>query len=393
MTPQDSLISYGTAMINQPVNLAVAFLVALTYGWIWNNTEHPVIEFGFWSQIVLYTAIDFLFYWFHRLGHRTNFFWAAHGLHHTGEEMNLAIALRTSVTQRLFSFLFYWPLLLIGFSPKMIYFATGIHLLLGYWHHTRFIGKLGTVFEYFFNSPSHHRVHHGINPRYIDKNYGEILIIWDRMFGTYEEETEEPVYGSLSPPRTWNPIKLNLQHWVYMKDAIKATNSWKEKILLPFMPPEWVPPTIDSKFIERNKKQNATWNNFEKYQTVLKPGVLPYLITQVVTGFTYTMLAVTPQTGMATFEVVTVSICLWLMAISWSKLLESTRDAAAFELFRMFAFGCVVFTSFTHYKIEFLLVNAAGGLLFYVLHLRRRKDLNLGRVHSLGSSDHRARDL
>jgi alkylglycerol monooxygenase len=230
---QDSIASYATAIMNQPMNLAVGMLVGITYGWIWNNTEHPVIEFGFWSQLTLYVAIDFLFYWFHRLGHRTNLFWAAHGLHHTGEEMNLAIALRTSITQRLFSFLFYWPLLFLGFSPEMIYTATGIHLFLGYWHHTRLINKLHPAFEYFFNSPSHHRVHHGINPKYIDKNYAEILIIWDRLFGTFEAEAEDPVYGSLSPPRTWNPIKLNLQHWNYMRRAIRATSSVKEKILLP----------------------------------------------------------------------------------------------------------------------------------------------------------------
>ena len=187
----DAVTSLGTALGNQCVNLLVAFLVVESFSWLY-QFRFFTIPTSLTNFIILLVLFDLFFYWFHRHNHTINILWAAHMPHHTSEEFNTFVATRASITQRIFSFTYMWPLVFVGFRPEAIYAASAVQLLIAFWHHTRTIGKMGW-FEVVFNSPSHHRVHHAMNEKYLDKNFGEIFIIWDKMFGTFKAEEEEPV--------------------------------------------------------------------------------------------------------------------------------------------------------------------------------------------------------
>jgi alkylglycerol monooxygenase len=187
-----------------------------------------------------FVGVDFLYYWFHRTSHGVNAFWAAHVVHHQSEEYNLAVALRQGALQSSFSWVFYLPLAPLGFPPLMFLTVSSIDTLYQFWIHTRAIGRLGPL-EWVLNTPSNHRVHHGRNPKYIDRNHGGILIVWDRLFGTYQEEQEEPAYGITTPLKSWNPVWANLHYWVELADKARRSPRLLDKVRLFLKPPGWQP--------------------------------------------------------------------------------------------------------------------------------------------------------
>lgn len=196
---------------------------------------------------LLLFAQEFFYYWFHRASHRIRWFWCAHVVHHSSEHMNLSTAMRQSMTYSLnFSQIFWLPLILLGFPPAAVLVAYSINLAYQYFVHTEAVGKLSPLVEWIFNTPSHHRAHHGRNPRYIDKNYGGILIIWDRLFGTFQAEREDdPVeYGIPNQIYSHNFLTLNFHEWRDMfRDALQPGPLWQRLQHL-WRPPEWRrPPT------------------------------------------------------------------------------------------------------------------------------------------------------
>ena len=193
---------------------------------------------GAW--VVLFFVDDFLYYLYHRGSHRVNFLWATHAVHHQSEEYNLSVALRQSWFTSLTSWIFYIPLALIGFPILMFVVVRTLNTLYQFWIHTRAVGKLGFL-ETFLNTASHHRVHHGINPRYIDKNHAGILIIWDRLLGTFKEEDEEPVYGTVKPLGSFNPVWANVAEFQRLWNISRTTKRWSDKVRIWFAPPEWHP--------------------------------------------------------------------------------------------------------------------------------------------------------
>lgn len=189
-----------------------------------------------WVGLML--GVDFAYYWFHRTSHRMNLAWAAHAPHHQSEHYNLSVALRQGPLQPLFSRVFYLPLALLGFPPAMFATAVALNTLYQFWVHTELIHRLGPL-EWVLVTPSHHRVHHACNGRYLDKNHGGILILWDRMFGTFEPEAERITYGTVKPVRTFDPLEATL---VPFREL--AARSWRaprlaDKLELWFRPPEW----------------------------------------------------------------------------------------------------------------------------------------------------------
>ena len=196
---------------------------------------------GKWvAAIMFFLGVDLAYYWFHRIAHEWNAPWATHIVHHQSEEYNLAVALRQGTFQGVFSWAFYTPLLVIGCPPLWLAAMMSFDTLYQFWIHTRAIDRLGPV-ELVFNTPSHHRVHHARNPKYLDKNYAGTLIIWDKMFGTFIAEQEEPVYGLTKPLNSWNPLWANWHVWQELfRDAYLAPH-WKDKFKIWFMPPGWRP--------------------------------------------------------------------------------------------------------------------------------------------------------
>lgn len=191
-----------------------------------------------WSWMLLFFIEDFTYYVFHRVSHENRFFWASHVNHHSSQKYNLSTALRQTWTGNMTGFVFYIWVPLLGFYPLMLMTMQSISLIYQFWIHTETVGKLGTL-EWVMNTPSHHRVHHGSDVKYLDRNHGGVLIIWDRLFGTFQEEQERPTYGLTNNINTYNPIKIALHEWQDMLRDIRHAPDWRARLGYIFGPPGW----------------------------------------------------------------------------------------------------------------------------------------------------------
>ncbi|MBN8741431.1 MAG: hypothetical protein BGP24_15870 [Lysobacterales bacterium 69-70] len=239
----DAVCSIGLGAMSQVSGIFSKLVVLAIYVAVFDHLRLFSLSAGsvaVWlAGLLLY---DFLYYWHHRLGHEVGVLWAAHVVHHQSEEFNLSTALRQTSSGFLFGWVFYLPMALLGFPP-LVFVAVGlIDLLYQYWIHTEQIGRLGW-FDRVFASPSNHRVHHGVNDRYLDKNYGGILILWDRLFGTFaDEDADEPViYGTRSPLRRYDPVWSNLEVYAALARDAWRTRRWRDKLALWWKPPGWRP--------------------------------------------------------------------------------------------------------------------------------------------------------
>ena len=224
-------------------------------------------------------AFDFCYYWAHRFGHEISILWAAHAVHHQSEDYNLSTALRQTSTGFIFGWIFYLPLFLLGMPLEVFVTVNALDLIYQFWVHTQQIRRLGWM-ERIFVTPSNHRVHHAQNEIYIDRNYGGILIIWDRMFGTYQEELdEEPVtFGVRKPLQSWNPFWANLQVYAYLWFDAVRTKRWQDKIGIWFRRTGWRPADVEARY----PKRNSTPETFHKFDPPLSPGMTRYLVVQYV---------------------------------------------------------------------------------------------------------------
>ncbi len=235
-------ISNINAGITEQVSGAFAkFFIAGVYILLYERLRLFSIPQNPLSWIILFLGVDFFYYWFHRYAHEVHFLWGGHVVHHQSEEYNLSVALRQGAFQKFGSFVFYLPLALLGFSPVMFIVVSQVQTLYQFWIHTKMIGKMHPAFEFVFNTPSHHRVHHGRNPAYLDKNHGGTLIIWDRLFGTFCAEREEVVYGTTQPLNSWNPLTAQLAVWVHLFNAVASAKGLRQKWQILIKPPGWHP--------------------------------------------------------------------------------------------------------------------------------------------------------
>lgn len=246
----DSVSSISSGIINSLKDVLGLSVTLLSYEWMSENLAVFNQEITIPSIIIAFFVIDFYGYWSHRLAHQINFLWNKHAIHHSSEEFNLSCALRQSISSfvNLFTFLLL-PAALLGVPAKVIAITLPIHLFLQFWYHTKHIKKLG-VLEKIIVTPSHHRVHHAINPEYMDKNHGQIFIFWDKLFGTFQEELDDvpAVFGITRPAQTWNPFRINFQHlWLLISDAWRAEN-WKDKFTIWFKPTGWRPENFEEKY-------------------------------------------------------------------------------------------------------------------------------------------------
>jgi len=277
---EDSVNDLSCGILQQLWNIFAKGGLFLGYLWIYEHAGWASLgPADPWAWVLGFFAVDFLYYWFHRLSHEVNFLWAAHIVHHQSEEYNLSVALRQSVFQGVFSSFFYWPLAWLGLHPVVFLTLSSFNTLYQFWIHTRLIGRLGPL-EWILNTPSHHRVHHGRNPQYIDRNHGGTLIIWDRLFGTFEPEKEPVVYGITKPLESWNPIWANFHYWWELWDAAKRTRLGSA-VKLFLAPPGWLPqemggfqpaPAIDGvleKYGQRRSRSTATYIGFQFVTIIL----------------------------------------------------------------------------------------------------------------------------
>jgi len=239
---KDTFASLAMGIGNVISNLLSKLLVVFVIVFLYENFRLSTIPFAWWSWLLILFADDFCYYWAHRIGHESRFFWASHIVHHSSQKYNLSTALRQTWTGGFFSFIFYLILPIIGFHPLMIFTQMSIGLLYQYWIHTELIYKMPRWFETIFNTPSHHRVHHGSNPLYLDRNHAGIFIIWDKLFGTFQPELKEEkvIYGLTSNIKTYNPLKIAFHEWIAVfKDALTAKTTFVNKLKYFIKPPGW----------------------------------------------------------------------------------------------------------------------------------------------------------
>ena len=237
----DSISNLSNGLGQQAIGVFSRVFAMYCYAWFYNNYSLNLIsENTPMNFLIAMVVADFSYYWFHRASHRINLLVGSHVVHHQSEEYNLSVAMRQSWLTRFYSWFFYLPLAFLGASPETFITVMSFVIIYQFWVHTQYIGKLG-IFEYVFVTPSHHRVHHGRNPKYVDRNHGAILIIWDRLFGTFQKEEEEVVYGIINQANTWNPLYANVRHYGNIWNELKRADTFSDKLKIWVSPPEWRP--------------------------------------------------------------------------------------------------------------------------------------------------------
>ena len=333
----DSVSSVSSGMVNSVKDVLGLSVTLISYDWIVSKIAFFDLEATALTYLIGFIAIDFYGYWSHRFSHQINFLWNKHAIHHSSEEFNLACALRQPVSSfvNLFTFLLI-PAALLGVPSKVIAITLPIHLFLQFWYHTKHIKKIGFL-ENILVSPSHHRVHHAINPEYMDKNHSQIFIIWDKLFGTFQEELESvpPVFGITRPARTWNPIRINFQHlWLLIKDAWRAEN-WKDKFTIWFKPTGWRPENFEEKY-PVTKITNVY--AFDKYRPqhskkLMYWSLFQAIITLLLISYLYNSIAIIGLPNVFIY-----GAFIFLTVYSYTELMDTRKISVFWESIR-FAFG------------------------------------------------------
>jgi alkylglycerol monooxygenase len=274
----DSINDLSLGIGEQVTEVFIRAMFLAVYVYLYTN--YRVLEISLNSAVawvICFIAVDFCYYWFHRLSHEVSIIWGSHVPHHQSEEYNLTVALRQGTFERCFSTLFYFPLAVIGFPPVLYLVNVQLNTIYQFWVHTRAIGKLGFL-EKIFNTPSHHRVHHGKNPIYIDRNFGGVFIIWDKIFGSFQEEQEEVVFGTVKPLNSWNPIWANIEFWYGLSKRAMQAPRLKDKFIIWFKGPGWDPANPDVP-LPIPEVQAAT---FKRYNPEIPLGLSLYALFQFI---------------------------------------------------------------------------------------------------------------
>lgn len=281
----DTISSLSSGITNTIKDVLGLTVVIISYNFFVQHLAIVELKETWLLYVIGFVALDFAGYWMHRWNHTINFLWNRHIIHHSSEEFNLSCALRQSISV-IFSFfnILLIPAALFGVPTHVIAIIAPLHLFAQFWYHTTLIDKMGFL-EYFLVTPSHHRVHHAMNEQYLDKNYGQIFIIWDRMFGTFQAELSEvpAVYGVKRPVKTWNPIIINWQHLGLLYLDAWRTKNWWDKLRIWFMPTGWRPADVIEKYPVASVQDVY---NFQKYETHLSKPLLAWSWFQMIVTIT-----------------------------------------------------------------------------------------------------------
>ncbi len=380
----DMISSLSSGVTNVSKDVIGLYFVILSYPFFLKHLSLTQIPNTIIVYIIAFVALDFAGYWVHRLQHVTNFFWNGHIVHHSSEEFNLACALRQSISSIVKTFaIFLLPAALLGVPEQVIGVVAPLHLFAQFWYHTQHINRMGFL-EKIIVTPSHHRVHHAINPEYIDKNYGQIFIFWDKWFGTFQEElpTAAPVYGITRPVRTWNPIKINFQHvWLLMKDAWRTKN-WKDKFTLWFKHTGYRPADVAMKY-PVYKIEDVF--HFDKYDTRTSPvlNIWSWIQLLMILFFTSYMFG-----NIALINSLDQSYIFWyggflfLSVYALTDLMDRNASAVGWELLRSGLglaflyqqddwFGAEIYFSFTNYILGAYFIASIATTGWFVIKHRK----------------------
>jgi alkylglycerol monooxygenase len=336
----DAVNSISAGTLSNTLGYFTNFLQVLIFGYFLQNFAIFDIDLAWfdssptglalWLSALL--AWDFCYYWAHRFGHEMSVLWAAHAVHHQSEDYNLSTALRQTSTGFLFTWIFYLPLFVIGLPLEVVATVNAVDLIYQFWVHTQHVGKLRGL-DRILVTPSNHRVHHAQNKIYIDRNYGGILILWDRLFGSFQEELDdEPVvFGVRKPLRNWNPIWANLQVYSYLWFDARRTRRWRDKIGIWFRRTGWRPADVAAEY----PKANADLKEFEKFNPPMTLPLKRYVFLQftvVILGILWIGVLFAKQGASA---VILPCGLLWLTLYALGLLSEGRAYALGFETLRL----------------------------------------------------------
>jgi sterol desaturase/sphingolipid hydroxylase (fatty acid hydroxylase superfamily) len=365
----DAIANLSCGITSQLSGLFLRILAIGVYEILFNNFALFTLNKNWIYWVELFFLVDLAYYWAHRMSHEINLFWGGHVVHHQSEEYNLSVALRQSSFQVVWTFAFSLPLAIIGFDTLDFALISAFNTLYQFWIHTEAINKMGW-FEYVFNTPSHHRVHHGRDPKYIDKNHAGTLIIWDRLFGTFQEEEERPTYGITKPINSWNAVWANFSHYATMRDELRLIPSWSDRIKYLFKKPGWLPdylggyraaPTVDK-------------STYHKYDTPAPVKVNYYVLFQYILclGVTAFFLFKQGQFSLAEKGLAAILISWWV--VNCGVLFERKSWVWWAEWLRIFAFTFLASLLTYQFSLNplFYAIGAAylivSCLWFYRLH-------------------------
>jgi sterol desaturase/sphingolipid hydroxylase (fatty acid hydroxylase superfamily) len=329
----DAIGDLSCGIGNQTVGLLIGLVSLAVYVWTFHYVK--IVRFAPgspWPWIIGFVGLDFLYYWWHRASHTVNFLWAAHIVHHQSEDYNYAVALRQAWFTPFTSIFFYLPLAMFGVDQEIFILSNSVSLLYQFWIHTEVIRRIDP-FEWVLNTPSHHRVHHATNPEYLDKNYGGILIIWDRMFGTFEPERAPCVYGITKPFASTNPVWANFHYWAELFRHTGQVEGFGNKLATFFRPPgfdERLGRVVLPPFVPR-----------ESFQKYAPPRPTRALTTYVNVNFLLVaaavMMLILFHNAIPLGEVAIIVAVIVATTVSWSALFEQRRWAWPFEAARIAA--------------------------------------------------------
>jgi sterol desaturase/sphingolipid hydroxylase (fatty acid hydroxylase superfamily) len=332
----DTINSLSAGTLSTTIGYFTRLVPLIAWGFVLENfalIDMPLAWFdesprGIALWVTAALAWDFCYYWFHRFSHEISVLWAAHAVHHQSEDYNLSTALRQTSTGFIFGWIFYLPLFVIGFPLEVLITVNAVNLIYQFWVHTQVIRRMG-VLDRILVTPSNHRVHHGQNDRYIDKNYGGMLILWDRLFGTFEDEREDDpvIFGVRKPLANWNPFWANLQVYDYLLFDARRTRRWRDKLGIWFRRTGWRPADVDARFPKRRVNLAA----FEKFDPGVPQPVQRYVLAQFGVAVAATLALGALYAAAGAKAVLVPCILLWAQLYTLGLLNEGRPYAMRFE--------------------------------------------------------------
>ena len=333
----DAIANLSCGITSQLSGLFLKIVAVGVYEVVFSQLALLTLQRNWLYWMALFLLVDLAYYWAHRMSHQVNLFWGGHVVHHQSEEYNLSVALRQSSLQVVWTFAFNLPLALAGFHTLDFVLISALNTLYQFWIHTETIGRLGWL-EHVLNTPSHHRVHHGRNPKYIDKNHAGTLIIWDKLFGTFQPEEEKPTYGITKPINSWNAVWANFSHYAEMGKDMKKIPFWKDKIRYLFMKPGWLPDYLGG----YRAAPEVDKQTYLKYHTPAPKLLNGYVLFQYTLCLVATAYFLFQEGGLLVGEKIFFSLAITLVVVNCGVLFENRKWAIWSEWIRIFLYPALL---------------------------------------------------
>lgn len=350
------IANLNTGIAERLCDLFTTGLFFFFFSWIYRHFALFEFQSGIITWILLFLLTDLVWYWYHRVGHQVNLFWSFHVVHHQSDDFNLTVSARITVFQAAARCLFWSVLPLLGFHPELVTTFLLIHGTYPFFTHTQLIGKLG-ILEYVLVTPSHHRVHHSSNPKYLDKNYGDVLIIWDKIFGTFAKEDEKPVYGLTKPLNSYSFLWQHFHFFLEVMIAFQRATGFKEKIKCLFGKPDSIDPGIraylESKLLRKTEPP-------PKSKVLVK-----YILIKTIVSLVLLFLTILFEHYLNGPQILVASIYLILSVIATGALLEQRRWIFNLEFARAVLIGIFIWFTYPFFSLPLFLLAMLGIFVFF----------------------------